>query len=167
MSALYWSTQQKKKYTALVEATSALGFRDTAKKCFSDAAFSPHASPEEISDAEAKLQVAFPEELKRLYLETNGIKAHYSADLIMSLADLVSENLALRNDEAIRGLYMPFDNLLMIGRPGNGDLFCYPIRADGSIPWDVFLWDHENDSRSSYANGVKDLFLRHVTNLSD
>src|SRR5690348_12775719 len=44
-------------------------------------------------------------------------------------------------------LYMPFDPLFVFAWVGNGDLFFFPIQAGGIHRDDVFLWDHETDSR--------------------
>ncbi len=43
---------------------------------------------------------------------------------------------------------MPFDSLLFFGEAGNGDQFFYRI-LDGHVrDADVYLWDHETDSRT-------------------
>ena len=61
---------------------------------------------------------------------------------------------------------MPFNHMLVFGGAGNGDLFFFPIHADGSLAHKIFLWDHETDSRSYFASGLKDLFLRHATEIA-
>ena len=43
---------------------------------------------------------------------------------------------------------MSFDPLFCFAGAGNGDLFFFPIQAGGINRPDVFLWDHENDSRT-------------------
>jgi hypothetical protein len=60
---------------------------------------------------------------------------------------------------------MPFDHMLVFGGGGNGDLFFFPVHSDGSLAPNVFIWDHESDSRSYFANTLKDFFLRYATNL--
>ena len=49
---------------------------------------------------------------------------------------------------------MPFDALLFFADAGNGDQFAFPITATAARD-DVFVWDHENDSRSWYAASLK------------
>lgn len=51
---------------------------------------------------------------------------------------------------------MPFEHLLFFGDAGNGDQFAFPIHADGTINRpDIFLWNHEMDSRSWIAPSLK------------
>ncbi len=79
----------------------------------------------------------------------------------MPLQKAVQENQTHRESPDLRGLYMPFNHMLIFGGAGNGDLFFFPVHSDGSLAHAVFLWDHESDSRSYFANS----FLRHATNL--
>jgi hypothetical protein len=71
----------------------------------------------------------------------------------MRLDDLVAENEQMRTDAGNRAHYMPFDALLVFGQMGNGDLLFQPVLTD-AIRDDVFLWDHEDDSRRWYAPDV-------------
>jgi len=54
---------------------------------------------------------------------------------------------------------MPFNHLLFFGDAGNGDQFAFSIHADGKIyrP-DVFVWNHEDDSRTWIAPSLKTFF---------
>jgi hypothetical protein len=45
---------------------------------------------------------------------------------------------------------MPFDSLLFFADTGTGDQFAYPITPTG-IRDDIYVWDHEDDSRRWYA----------------
>jgi hypothetical protein len=161
-----WTPKQMQRYRELGEASSGRSIRETASLCFDDCKFFPPVLPRAIAVAEAELGCALPDDLKQLYSETDGVDAHYGTNLVMPLQEALEENETLRKSPDLRDLYMPFDHMLVFGGAGNGDLFFIPICADGSLGRGVFIWDHESDSRSYFANGVKDLFLRHATNLS-
>ncbi|UPK43655.1 SMI1/KNR4 family protein [Paenibacillus pabuli] len=49
---------------------------------------------------------------------------------------------------------MPFDNLIFFGESGIGDLFAFPVTGDRICRDDVFVWNHENDSRNWVAPSV-------------
>jgi hypothetical protein len=162
-----WNPEQIEHYRKLMEASSSRSIRDTAALCFDDCEFFPPVLSGAIAAAEAALGCALPDDLKQLYSETDGVFAHYGAHLVMPLQAALKENEMMRNSPDFRELYMPFNHMLIFGNAGNGDLFFIPIRADGSLAQEVFVWDHESDSRSYFANGIKDLFLRHATNVAD
>jgi hypothetical protein len=108
--------------------------------------FSPPVRPEEICDAEAKLDVIFPGDLKELLGQSNGL-AYCGASLIWSADEIVRQNLDMRTERGFRSLFIPFDALLFFGDDANGDLFFFPI-LDGKIRNEfLFRWDHETDSR--------------------
>ncbi len=160
-----WNPEQLQHYSNLSKASSTRSIRDTAALCFDDCKFFPSATPDAIAAAETTLGCKLPDELKQLYSETDGLFAHYGANLIMPLHDALKENETLRCTPDLRELYMPFDHMLVFGGAGNGDLFFFPIHADGSLAPEVFIWDHESDSRSYFANNIKDFFLRYATGL--
>jgi len=89
-----------------------------------DVGFSPPVRPEEICDAEAKLDVVFPSDLKELLGQSNGV-AYSGASLIWSADEIVRQNLEMRTERGFRSLFMPFDALLFLGDDANGDLFFF------------------------------------------
>jgi hypothetical protein len=54
----------------------------------------------------------------------------------------------LRSSPDFANLYMPFEAMLFFADAGNGDQFAFVIR---DRPADVFVWDHETDSRTMIA----------------
>jgi hypothetical protein len=64
------------------------------------------------------------------------------------LARIVDDNQLFRNNQDFIRLYMPFDPLLFFADAGNGDQFAFRWKAE--LP-DIFVWDHENDSRTWVA----------------
>jgi hypothetical protein len=119
---------------------------DTMKKRV-PIAFSKGASRESVRLAEAQLDVAFPDELTTLLLETDGIKDKYGAGVIWPVEQLVRDNLAFRTHPDFPELYMPFDCLLFFADSGNGDQFAWPVLRGRIRRPDVFRWDHETDAR--------------------
>jgi cell wall assembly regulator SMI1 len=113
-----------------------------------DAAFHAGASTAAIAECEAALGQALPRDLTELLLESDGVEDEYGTGLIWPVARIKTDNLAFRSDAAFSALYMPFEPLLFFADAGNGDQFAFVIR---DRPADVFVWDHETDSRSVVA----------------
>ena len=111
------------------------------------AAVTDGVSPPDLEMAEIGLGAALPPALRDLLTETNGVTGEYGLNLIWPLERIVADNLAFRANDQFRRLYMPFDPFLFFGDAGNGDQFAYAI-LDGEVRMpDIFVWDHENDSR--------------------
>ncbi|TXC99788.1 SMI1/KNR4 family protein [Streptomyces sp. ISID311] len=89
-----------------------------------------------------------PTALAALLRESNGIEDEYGDGLIWSAERIASENQRLREDTELATLYMPFDPLLFFADAGNGDLFALLPTIDRP---DVFVWNHEDDSRTWVA----------------
>ena len=60
-----------------------------------------------------------------------------------------------RSKTDFRQLYMPFDSLLFFADPGNGDQFAFPIQSSSIRRADVFVWNHEDDSRTWVAPSLE------------
>jgi len=162
-----WSPKQIHHYQKLLSACAPRSVGETAAVCFGDCKYGPPASAETIASAEKTLGCPIPGELKDLYHQADGIWAHHGTSLVMPIREALKENERLRHSPLFRHLYMPFDNMLVFGGTGNGDLLFFRVHIDGSVASDVFIWDHESDSRSFFADSLKDLFLRHATNLAE
>jgi hypothetical protein len=118
--------------------------------------FKEPASKYEISQIQKELNVELPEELAALLNENNGVFDRWNCPLIWSTSRIIEENLFFRRFEVYRDIYMPFENLFFFSDAGNGDLFCYAIQKNGSIEKnDIFVWNHEDDSRTWVANSLK------------
>jgi hypothetical protein len=116
--------------------------------------FAP-ANKFDISAVETALKVSLPEELAEILGESNGVHGDYGLGLIWPLEQIRTDNLRFRKDPEFKNLYMPFDNLLFFGDAGNGDQFAYSI-CNGVIRRpDIFVWNHENDSREWVAPSLK------------
>jgi len=117
----------------------------------SDFAFHSPAMLDEVEKVESSLGVLFPDELKSLLQESDGIEGPYGLGLIWNVEKIKKNNLDLRQIPDFKELYMPFDHLLFFADAGNGDQFAFGI-LDGEIRnLDIFIWNHENDSRTWVA----------------
>ncbi|MCU6793503.1 SMI1/KNR4 family protein [Paenibacillus sp. WQ 127069] len=112
-----------------------------------------------VSDADLtlikrKLNVELPEDLLQLYNETNGVYDEFHCPLIWSIDQIVADNLNYRSEE-YKDMYMPVDHLLFFSDAGNGDLFGYAIRNEVIQTNRIYVWNHEDDSRTFIAPSLK------------
>ena len=133
-------------------------WRELIAKFYPDHEFRPGASEEQLTVAEARLGVALPAVIRDLLRDTNGAFGEYSLGLVWPLERIVKDNLEFRSFPDFRDLYMPFDPLLFFGDAGNGDQFAFVI-LDGVVQRpDVFVWNHEDDSRTWVAPDLERYF---------
>lgn len=90
--------------------------------------------------------------LVEVLLESDGITGEHGLGLVWPLRRIVADNLVFRTSPDFRNLYMPFDPLLFFADGGNGDQFAllWTLERD-----DVFVWDHETDSRTWVAPTIE------------
>ncbi|MFE9483882.1 SMI1/KNR4 family protein [Streptomyces spororaveus] len=114
------------------------------------------ASEQDLLDAERLLGTALPADLRTLLRESNGVMDADGTDIVWSAEQIARTNQEFRRREDVKHLYMPFDALLFVGDNGGGDQFALPV-----LPMrpDVFVWDHENDSRTWVASSLAE-YLR-------
>lgn len=112
-----------------------------------DREFGPPALWVEVTLAEETLGIKFPDDLRNLLFESNGVQGEYGLGLIWPLERIVTDNASFRT-------YMPFDSLLFFADAGNGDQFAFPIQNGSINRLDVFAWNHEDDSRTSVASSL-------------
>lgn len=116
----------------------------------------PPATQEQISEVEERLGNKLPFDLRELLLEVNG-----DSWLIFSTEQIIEINLSVRSLD----FYMPLDCLLFFGGNGCGDYYGFPItRSDGVKNDDVFLWEHEDDSRTWKASALEDTIFKYYDN---
>lgn len=108
-----------------------------------------------LQEAEAEMGHELPDDLKRLLLETDGVKDAYRCDLIWSLNRIKKDNLLFRKSDDFKELYMPFDCLLFFSDAGNGDQFAYSVLNGKISKEDIYVWNHEDDSRTWVAPSLK------------
>ena len=126
------------------------------------AAFFPPATDAQLESLERTLGVALPGDLKDLLRESNGVDGEYGVSLIWSAETIAEINTAMRTEAHYQELYMPFDPLLFFADAGNGDQYAYPIIQQAVREHRIYVWDHEDDSRTSYAWSLKDFLERGI-----
>ena len=105
-------------------------------------ALSDPADPDTLSDAEERLGLVFPEDLRSLLFESDGINGAGRGEPVWPVERIAEENLLLRNAGSTPALPEGADDdLLFFGDAGQGQLFAYELDAGGEVSEsDVFVW---------------------------
>jgi hypothetical protein len=135
-------------------------WRNLAQRLDPESDFAAPVTRDQIAGAETALKIAFPNELRELLIETDGIVVNYGLARVWPLARIVKDNLDFRSNADFPSLYMPFEPLLFIGDDGGGDQYAYRILAGKIENLDVFVWEHESDSRNWFARDLRDYLAR-------
>jgi hypothetical protein len=117
-----------------------------------------------LAEAERRLGRSLPVQLTALLMETNGVVDEYGTEIVWSLDRIVEQNLLFWSPDTFPGLYMPFDPLLFFGDNGGGDQFAFVLTPERP---DIFVWDHEDDSRLWAARELKDYLDRSLAGEGD
>ncbi|MFD8450909.1 SMI1/KNR4 family protein [Streptomyces coelicoflavus] len=119
------------------------------------------AKPHVLEHLERLLEIVLPAELKAFLSESDGLLDEYGTEVVWSAERILSDNLAFRNDDHYRSLYLPFDSLLFFGDNGSGDQFAFTCRPphDG-----VVVWDHETDERALVSPSLESFVRSALTN---
>lgn len=113
----------------------------------------PPATHKQLTAAEETLLLKLPSDIKDLLGEMNG-----DGWFVFSTEQIVETNLSLRKLDC----FMPLDCMLFFAGNGCGDYYGFPItREDGVRDDNVFMWEHENDSRVWKASGVEDAIKKY------
>lgn len=100
-----------------------------------------------------------PGELEELYKQINGVQHKYDGtvigDLIWPVEKVIEINHEYRSYKDFKDLYMSFDQLLFFSDAGNGDCFGFKTLNGRFKRNDVFVWNHEDDSRTWVAPDLK------------
>ncbi|MFD0139689.1 SMI1/KNR4 family protein [Streptomyces sp. NPDC127159] len=122
--------------------------------------FSVPVTDDALSEAAEALGHPLPDDLVSVLRESNGVVGEYGFHLVSPLETIVQRNLELRS--SFSELYMAFDQLLFFSDiPGNSDLFGI-VLVPGQFE-QVFLWDHETDSRRWAASSIAEFVERWLT----
>jgi hypothetical protein len=120
-----------------------------------DLEFAPGADEAVLADVERRLGSPLEPALRSLLSETDGIVGEYGLGVVWPAARIAADNEQMRTTPDFAELYMPFQGLLFFADGGNGDLFGFRALA-GDVPPDVYVWDHEDDSRNWVARGLRE-----------
>lgn len=122
-------------------------WKNTIRSISSNLSLKNPATKDELAEVQKNLQLELPNDLYQLLQETNGIEGEYG-QFIWDASKIKIENMNMRNIVDFKDLYMPFDCLLFFADGGNGDLFGYSILNGIVQRDDIYVWNHENDSRT-------------------
>lgn len=114
------------------------------------AKLNPPATETQIYKVSSTLKMEIPDELESLLKEVNS-----DGTTFLSTEQIIRDNLFLRELED----FMPLDVFLFFAENGCGDYFGYSIRKNSEIDNNIFMWDHESDSRKWVAQGL-DQFIK-------
>jgi hypothetical protein len=121
-----------------------------------EATFSEPAEEQALLAAEKQLGMRLPESLRELLAESNGVLGEYDLALIWPIERIVADNRTFRENNSFRTLYMPFDGLLFFADAGSGDQFAFAVAGGQVRRPDIFVWNHEDDSRTWLARDLCD-----------
>jgi hypothetical protein len=113
--------------------------------------FRAPAMPSHLAAAETSLGASLPAALRDLLLESDGVLGPYGLGLVWPIEQIVKDNLEFRSYPDFRELYMPFDPLLFFADAGNGDQFAFRVLERAVRGADIYVWNHEDDSRTWVA----------------
>lgn len=114
------------------------------------------ANLSEIQNAEKKLGVLFPQELKDLLLAVNGDQC-----LLLSIDQIIEDNNLIR--ENLSECYEGLDELLFIAGNGCGDYYAYIIH-DGKISTNqIVCWEHEINECVLVATGLVEMIEKYYS----
>jgi SMI1-KNR4 cell-wall len=120
------------------------------------ASFSAPAEEQALLAAETQLGLRLPQSLRELLAESNGVREEHGFALIWPIERIVADNRSFRESELFRTLYMPFEGLLFFSDAGNGDQFAFAVVGGQVRRSDIFVWNHEDDSRTWLAQNLRE-----------
>ncbi len=97
------------------------------------------------------LGISLPPELREALAESDGAVGEHGLGLFWPSERIAEDNLTFRSNPDFRHLYVPFDPLLFCADAFNGDQFAYSICGGVISRADIFVWNHEDDSRTWVA----------------
>ncbi|WP_409340475.1 SMI1/KNR4 family protein [Paenibacillus sp. MBLB4367] len=127
---------------------------DLIKELTNDIKFHVPVTESQLLEVESLLQVDLPDSLKEFLLESNGVIGEYGCDIIWTLERIKKDNQEFRKNNDFKELYMPFDHLLFFSDAGNGDQFAFPILNGKIVKEDIYVWNHEDDSRTWISSSL-------------
>lgn len=119
------------------------------------ASFRVAATETQLTELEKTLDVSLPVDLKSLLMESNGVLGEFELRLVWTVEEMHQYNSKMRTDPTFVHYFMPFSCLLFFADAGNGDLFAFSIVQGKVGRSDVYVWNHEDDSRTWAAPSLK------------
>lgn len=108
-----------------------------------------------LSSLERALGIVLPDELRSLLAESNGVLGAYGLRLLWEVEEIIQRNMEMRTAPLFLEHSMPFEHLLFFADAGNGDQFAFGIIQGAIKRPDIYVWNHEDDSRTWVAPSLK------------
>jgi len=131
-------------------------WKDLIRNISEEPVFNEPATPEQLKEIEVTFNLEITNELTNLLKESNGVDGGLR---IWTIKEIIEENVDRRTLEVFKDSYMSFDSLLFFGDAGNGDFFGFSIINDEIQKSDIYVWNHEDDSRTWIAPSLEKLFI--------
>lgn len=112
----------------------------------------------DVARAERVVGSRLSASLADLYRHADGVVDQWGYAYVLPIAEMREQNETFRS--SFGDLYMSFDDLVLFGQLGNGDMLFQPRVPGGND--NVFVWDHEDDSRTWFATDAADALVRLV-----
>ena len=119
-------------------------WRERIEQTLADAELGHPADEEALTALVSTLGQPLPPQLAALLRECNGVRGRRSLDVVWSAERIAETNAEFRDSPDFAELYMPFEPLMFFGDNGGGDQFAFVRTPERD---EVFVWDHETDSR--------------------
>jgi len=144
----YFQFEFKRRYTLIM-------WKDYLNSISNEFQFKAPATTTDLLLIKTELNVDPPNKLTDLYSETNGVYGNYGISFIWSTKQMVKENMYFWNVQEHRCSTKPLNNFLFFSDAGNGDLFGYSIKNGSIQTEDIYVLDHEDDSRRVVASSLE------------
>ncbi|WP_030264650.1 SMI1/KNR4 family protein [Streptomyces sp. NRRL B-24484] len=119
-------------------------WRELILEAADDAELGQPAGEDALAAVESVLGQPLPAELASLLRECDGVRGRNGVDVVWNAERIALDNAEFRAAPDFAALYMPFEPLMFFGDNAGGDQLAFvrtPPRTE------VFVWDHETDSR--------------------
>ena len=133
-----------------------MNWKEHIEAICAQANFSEPAEEQALLAAEMQLGMRLPQSLRELLAESNGVRGEHDLALIWPIERIVADNRSFRESQSFRTLYMSFEGLLFFADAGNGDQFAFAVAGGQVRRSDIFVWNHEDDSRTWLAKDLRE-----------
>ena len=134
-------------------------WKDYINSISKECQFKAPATATALLSIKTELNIKLPKKLTDLYNETNGVYGNYGISFIWPTEQVIKENIFFWTINEHRDSMELLDTFLFFSDAGNGDLFGYSIKNGSIQNEDIYVWNHEDDSRSLIASSLEE-FLR-------
>ncbi|MGF1426552.1 SMI1/KNR4 family protein [Kitasatospora sp. LaBMicrA B282] len=132
-------------------------WRELILETTDDVECGPPATEQALAAVVATLGQRLPRDLAELLRECDGVRGRHGRDVVWSAERITRVNREFRSYPDFPDLYMPFEPLMFFGAGDGGDQFAFVRTPERD---DVFVWDHETDSRAMVTGSLHQYLLR-------